>query len=117
VVDEAEQFAEEDRKVKERIDSKNSLEFYVFNLKNTLEDSDLGAADNISSEDMKDIQDATDEALDWMEENPEAAKEDYNGKQKELEQIAMPVMRSIYSNTAEGEDTDDFGDDNIKSIC
>lgn len=113
MVDEAEQFAEEDRKMKERIDSKNSLESYLFNLKNTLEDSDSGMAEYISSEDLKEMQDVIDETLDWMEENPEAAKEDYDGKQKELEQIAMPVMRKAYSNGSEGEDMKDFGDDEL----
>mmetsp|Transcript_11604 Transcript_11604/g.17849 ORF Transcript_11604/g.17849 Transcript_11604/m.17849 type:complete len:688 (-) Transcript_11604:108-2171(-) len=113
MVDEAEQFAEEDRKVKERIDSKNGLESYLFNLKNTLEDSDGGVADNISSEDMKEMQDVINETLDWMEENPEADTDDYNGKKKEVEQIAMPVMSKLYSNAAEGEDMDDFGDDEL----
>merc|ERR1712028_278314 len=40
MVKEAEEFAEEDKKVKERIDAKNGLESYVYNLKNTLEDDE-----------------------------------------------------------------------------
>merc|ERR1711988_775581 len=38
MVQEAEQYAEEDKKVKERIDARNGLESYLYNLKNTLED-------------------------------------------------------------------------------
>jgi len=113
MVEEAEQFAEEDRKLKERIDSKNGLESYLFNLRNTLEDSDNGMADNMSGEDRKDINDVIDEVLDWMEENPEAEKEDYDAKQKEVEQIATPVMNKLYSNAGEHEDMDDFGDDEL----
>ena len=37
MVQEAEQYAEEDKKVKERIDARNGLESYLYNLKNTLE--------------------------------------------------------------------------------
>ena len=37
-----------------------------------------------------------DETLDWMDENPEADKEDYDEKQKEVEQVANPIMRKIY---------------------
>merc|ERR1711912_169092 len=37
---EAEQFAEEDKKVKDRIDGRNGLEGYCYNLKNTLEDEE-----------------------------------------------------------------------------
>merc|ERR1712011_20029 len=77
MVEEAEQFAEEDKKVKDRIDARNGLESYLYNLKNTLEDEEKGVADSISAEDKKEMQDMIDEVLDWMEENPEADKEDY----------------------------------------
>jgi heat shock protein 5 len=40
MVKEAERYAEEDRKVKERIDARNVLESYLYNLKNTLEDDE-----------------------------------------------------------------------------
>merc|ERR1712193_506066 len=36
MVREAEEYADEDKKVKERIDAKNGLESYLYNLKNTL---------------------------------------------------------------------------------
>merc|ERR1712176_493313 len=71
MVREADEYAEEDKKVKDRIDAKNGLESYLYNLKNTLED------------DEKELQDIIDEALDWLDENPEADKEDYDAKQKE----------------------------------
>ena len=42
MVQEAEEFAEEDKKVKDRIDGRNGLEGYLYNLKNTLEDVEKG---------------------------------------------------------------------------
>mmetsp|Transcript_43166 Transcript_43166/g.90371 ORF Transcript_43166/g.90371 Transcript_43166/m.90371 type:complete len:114 (-) Transcript_43166:515-856(-) len=36
MVQEAKEFEEEDKKVKERIDAKNSLESYIYNIKNTI---------------------------------------------------------------------------------
>ena len=36
-----------------------------------------------------------DETLDWMEENPEAETEEFSGKQKEVEQVANPIMRKV----------------------
>jgi len=117
MVREAEEFAEEDKKVKERIDAKNGLESYLYNLKNTLEDEEKGVADSISAEDKKEMQDMIDEVLDWMEENPEADKEDYDEKQKEVEQIANPIMRKFYAGGEGGggadEDMGDFGDDEL----
>jgi len=112
MVKEAEDYAEEDKKIKERIDARNGLESYLYNLKNTLEDDEKGVADNISSEDKKELQDMIDEALDWMDSNPEADKEDYDEKMKEVEQIANPIMRNVYAGAGGGGDEDggDFDD-------
>merc|ERR1712028_125107 len=114
MVQEAEEFAEEDKKVKARIDSKNGLEGYLYNLKNTLEDDEKGLADKISPEDKKEMTDMIDETLDWMEENPEAEKEDYDDKQKEVENLSNPIMRQMYAGGEnEEEDMGDFGDDDL----
>ena len=112
MVQEAEQYAEEDRLVKERIDAKNGLESYLYNLKNTLEDG----ADKLSAEDRKDLADIVDETLDWMDDNTAVDKEEYLEKQKEVEQIANPIMRNFYSNGGNdgyGGGDDDFGDDEL----
>merc|ERR1712032_1334430 len=115
MVREAEQYAEEDRNVKERIDARNGLESYLYNLKNTLEDDEKGLADKLSPEDKKELQDMIDETLDWMDENPEADKEDYDEKTKEVENIANPIMRQFYQGGDGGADEDmgDFGDDEL----
>merc|ERR1712160_60703 len=114
MVREAEEFAEEDKKVKDRIDARNGLESYLYNLKNTLDDDKTG--DKLSAEDKKELSDAVDEALDWLDENPEADQEDYDGKQKEVENIANPIMRNFYAGGEGGGDEDeedDFGDDEL----
>jgi len=117
MVKEAEMFAEEDKKVKDRIDARNGLESFLYNLKNTLEDEEKGVADAITPEDKKELQDTIDETLDWMDENPEADKEDYDEKQKEVENISNPIMRKFYAGGAGGggddEDMGDFGDDEL----
>merc|ERR1712232_929544 len=100
----------EDKKVKERIDARNGLESYVYNLKNQLDDDEKGLADKISAEDKKELQDSIDEILDWMDENPEADKEDYDEKQKEIENVANPIMRQMYSGGGGGDDGDMGGD-------
>merc|ERR1712161_165708 len=107
MVREAEEFAEEDKKVKERIDARNGLESYLYNLKNTLNDDEKGVADQLSAEDKKELEDTIDESLDWMDENPEAEKEEYDEKQKEVESIANPIMRNLYQGGAGGEDGGD----------
>merc|ERR1719424_2352594 len=104
MVQEAEQFAEEDKKTKERIDGRNGLEGYCYNLKNTLEDEEKGIADKISEEDKESIEEAVKEALEWLDDNQEAEKADYEEKQKELEAIANPIIQQVYQDSGAGED-------------
>merc|ERR1712078_447690 len=53
MVQEAEEFAEEDKKVKERVDKRNALEGYAYQLRNSLNDEEKGVADKISEEDKE----------------------------------------------------------------
>merc|ERR1712196_249599 len=85
MVQEAEEFAEEDKKVKDRIDGRNALEGYLYNLKNTLEDTEKGVADKVDEEDKEKIEEAVKEGLEWLEDNQEAEKEEFEAKQKEIE--------------------------------
>jgi heat shock protein 5 len=97
MVQEAEEFAEEDKKVKARIDARNALEGYCYNLKNTLEDEEKGIADKIDEEDKEAIEEAVREALEWLDDNQEAESEEYEEKQKEVEKIANPIMQKVYA--------------------
>merc|ERR1711966_257471 len=103
MVKEAEEFAEEDKRVKERIDAKNGLESYLYNLKNTLEDDEKGVGGKISAEDKDTVSEAVKEALEWLDDNQEAEKEDYEEKQKEVEKIVNPIMQNVYQGAGGGE--------------
>jgi heat shock protein 5 len=118
MVREAEEYADEDKKVKERIDARNGLESYLYNMKNTLDDDEKGVADKLSADDKEEIENTINEALDWLDENPEADKDEYTSKQKEVEAIANPIMRNVYQGAGgpgggEEEEDYDFGDDEL----
>lgn len=119
MVREAEEFAEEDKKVQGRITARNSLESYLYSLKNTLNDEEKGIADKISEDEKSELLSMIDESLDWLEENPEAEQEEFLAKQKEVEKVANPIMKKVYGGAAPGgapggdEDEDDFGDDEL----
>merc|ERR1712146_793032 len=67
IVREAEEFAEEDKKTKERIDSRNGLESYLYQLKNSLEDEEKGIADKIDETDKEALEEAIRDALEWLD--------------------------------------------------
>ena len=109
MVEEAEEFAEEDKKIKERIDSRNSLETYAYNMKNTVSDSDkLG--DKLEESDKSTIQDAVKEVLEWLDENQEADKEEYEEKLKEIEGICNPIVSQAYQQNEEDSESGDVDD-------
>jgi heat shock protein 5 len=119
MVREAEEFAEEDKKTQGRINAKNGLESFLYNLKNTLEDEEKGIADKIEKAEKDELVSLIDETLDWLEENPEADADEYSEKQKEVEKVSNPIMRKVYGSGgapgggSSGSDDEDFGDDEL----
>ncbi|KAG2224253.1 hypothetical protein INT45_000284 [Circinella minor] len=96
MVREAEEFAEEDKQVRERTESKNQLENYIYTLKSQLSD-DSGAFSKIDDDDRDAIEDAIREKLDWLDETPNAEKEDFDEKREELESIVNPITAKLYA--------------------
>eukprot|EP00271_Cylindrocystis_brebissonii_P019258 TRINITY_DN57_c0_g1_i1.p1 TRINITY_DN57_c0_g1~~TRINITY_DN57_c0_g1_i1.p1 ORF type:complete len:666 (-),score=180.00 TRINITY_DN57_c0_g1_i1:183-2180(-) len=109
MVQEAEEFADEDKKVKERVDARNALETYVYNMKNTVEDKDK-LADKLEEEDKEAVQTAIKEALEWLDDNQSAEKEDYDEKLKEVEGVCNPIVSKVYQQSG-GSDGGEGGDD------
>ncbi|KAK6943822.1 Heat shock protein 70 family, partial [Dillenia turbinata] len=86
MVEEAKQFVEEDRIARQRIEAKNDLETYLYNMKSKT--SELGKlADKIDSHGKESIESAMDKAFEWFDENPNANKDEYEKKRMEVEVI------------------------------
>ncbi|XP_022328101.1 heat shock cognate 71 kDa protein [Crassostrea virginica] len=94
MVNEAEQYKQEDEKQRERIAAKNGLESYAFNMKSTVDDEKL--KDKISESDKKTIMDKCEEIIKWMDQNQLADKEEFEHKQKELEGVCNPIITKLY---------------------
>ena len=75
MVKEAQKFSEEDKRLKEKIDSRNNLEVFLYNIKSTIKDKDK-LADRINSDDKERIESALTEALDWLDDNQNVEKGD-----------------------------------------
>ncbi|CAO3646646.1 unnamed protein product [Cunninghamella echinulata] len=96
MVREAEEFADEDRSLRERTEAKNQLENYVYSLKSQLASEDGALATKLSEDDKETIEDAVKDKIDWLDENPSAEKEDYDEKREELESIVNPITSKLY---------------------
>merc|ERR1712142_159279 len=94
MVNDAEKFRADDDKQKEKIQAKNGLESYCFNMKTTIEDEKV--KDKISEDDRKAINDKCDEAIKWLDANQLAEVEEFNDKQKEVEGVCNPIITKLY---------------------
>merc|ERR1712232_251143 len=101
MVSEAEDFAEQDAKDKATIEARNGLESYLYNLRNSF--TSTGLKEKLSSDDAETLETTTSEALVWLEDNPALEKEEYDDKQKEVENIANPILKKVYEQQSAGD--------------
>jgi L1 cell adhesion molecule like protein len=95
MVKDAERYAEQDKKVRERVEAKNGLEQYAYNLKQSVHEE--GVKDKLSEGDKKTVEEAAEATLKWIEGNQEADASAFEAEKKKLEGIAMPIMAKIYA--------------------
>uniref|UniRef100_A0A3P9DKS8 78 kDa glucose-regulated protein n=1 Tax=Maylandia zebra TaxID=106582 RepID=A0A3P9DKS8_9CICH len=79
MVNDAEHFAEEDKKLKERINAHNELEGYAYSLKNQIES----------------IEKAVEEKIEWLESHQDADLDDFQTKKKELEEVVQSIISQL----------------------
>jgi len=101
MVREAEDAADEDKKVKEKVEARNSLENYAYSIRNALNDKEkLGS--KISEKDRQTLEEAIQQTTEFLESNPDAEKEELDAKYKELEQTVQPIFTKLYQTGAGG---------------
>ena len=110
MVAEAEEFAEEDKANREKIEAINALENYAFNLKNQANDEE-GLGGKIDEDDKEALLEAVKEATDWLDENRSTAeKEDFEEQREKLSNVAYPITSKLYGAGGAG-GMPDYGDD------
>ena len=100
MVKDAETYAEQDEAAKNRVDARNQLESYVYNVGNTLDDDKM--KDKISDEDRTELMNIVEDTKKWLDNNQDCSKEEYDSKQKECEAVVNPIMQKLYSAGTEG---------------
>jgi len=101
MIKDAEKFADDDKKVKEKVESRNELESYVYSLKTQLADKEkLGG--KLSDEDKTKIEEAVEEKIKWLESNQDAEAEEYKKEKKEFEELVQPIIAKLYQQSGQG---------------
>ena len=93
MVNEAEEFAEQDRVAKERIDARNAFESYLYSMRNTIDDPEK-LANKVSEEDKDRIREAIRDGQSWLDANLNAEKEDFEEKMREVQKYYLFLLSS-----------------------
>jgi len=115
MVKEAEEFADQDAAEKAKVQARNELEAYLYNLKSTISDT---LQDKMNEDDKATLSKTVEDALVWLEDHPAAEKEELDAKQKEVEHIANPIIKKAYegANAGASVDDDDFLGEDLDGV-
>merc|ERR1719384_2241576 len=81
--------------MKAKVSAKNGLESFAYQVRNACDDPKM--KDLISEDDKTKVIAKVDEIVKWVDDNPSAETEEFEAKQKELEEIWKPIMMAAYS--------------------
>ena len=92
MIKESEQYKEEDEKQKQRVESRNALESYLYNTRNTVNDDNV----KLSDEQRSELKALIEEKTNWLDDNTTATKEECDDVLKEVQAVVNPIMSSMY---------------------
>lgn len=101
MVKEAEKYKAEDEEVKKKVEAKNALENYAYNMRNTVRDEKI--AGKLDPADKEKIEKAVTDAIDWLEKNQLAEIDELEDKMKELEGLCGPIIAKMYQGGGAGD--------------
>ncbi|KAI8086381.1 70 kDa heat shock protein 3 [Halteromyces radiatus] len=92
MVNDAEKYKAEDEEAAARIKSRNDLESYSYQLRNSLQDDAI----KLPVDDKQKLSQHVDETIQWLDASQQASKEEYESRMKELQDIVNPIMSKFY---------------------
>jgi len=100
MIKDAEKNADEDKKVRERVDAKNAFDGYLHSMRSATEGAGLG--EKLAPDEKSSILTALDEGQSWLDAHPEADADDVREKQKEVEAVCAPIVSRHYAGQGGG---------------
>ncbi|XP_045810051.1 heat shock cognate 70 kDa protein 2-like, partial [Trifolium pratense] len=89
-VQEAEKYKSEDEEHKKKVEAKNALENYAYNMRNTIKDDNI--ASKLSADDKKKIEDAIEHAIQWLDGNQLAEADEFEDNNELKHQVCYWVI-------------------------
>tara|TARA_B100001758_G_scaffold162765_1_gene140354 strand:- start:1750 stop:3630 length:1881 start_codon:yes stop_codon:yes gene_type:complete len=95
MVQDAEKYKEDDEKYAKKIEVKNGLENYCYQMKEMVE--------KLEGEDKETVETKVSETLEWLDANQSAETEEFEAKQKEISDVCTPIMVKMYADEKKAE--------------
>lgn len=90
MLEEAERYRVEDQEYMKRVEAYNSLEYYVYYLETKVKDVNIRKM--LSRKDLRKVDDAVEEALEWLDTNKGADASVISDKKTELEWVCNSIV-------------------------
>jgi heat shock protein 1/8 len=97
----ADEMRREDEENLAKINAKNTFESYVYSMRNSLDDPNM----KIPEGDKNRARQLVEDSIKWMDQNPTAGKDEFERRQKELEQQLNPIIAKAYQGGEGGANT------------
>ena len=103
--------------MREKVEARNSLEAYAYGLKSMVDD-EKQLKGKLSEEQEETIKAKAKDLLEWLDDNHDADKDDYEEKRKEAEEQLKPIIAEAYKKSGQapppgGDDDDDASHDEL----
>lgn len=100
LVEDAERYKSQDEANRARVESKNTLENYIFQVRNSIHDENIEK--KLSEDEKRKVSDAVVATTTWLDTNQHAEKEEFEEKQRELEGVVTPILSHLSSSPGNG---------------
>ena len=99
IIQDAEKFKAEDEEKRKTIQAKNDLENIAYQIRNTCDENKI----KINEQDKDKLTKLCKETIEWIDNNPNAERDEYEHKKKELQDIWKPIITSAYGQQSQGQ--------------
>ncbi|KAK2416959.1 heat shock cognate 70 kDa protein [Trifolium repens] len=90
MIEEAEKYKEEDKRYKKKVEARNALEKYAYNMRNAINDKEISL--KLSSKEKKEIDEKIDLVLMWLDVSVVAEQHDFEKYQRLLSSVFDPII-------------------------
>ena len=99
MLEEAEKFAENDKKIKDRIEARNGFETYLHSVKSSCNGEEF--KQNIGETKQKELMEIVNEYISWLDENNDSEENEIKKKREEAEGRILPIIKGAYESKTE----------------